>query len=189
MSSILYPAFSTNGRQMWFGSAVEAALLCDAVVAVGIEQRSLSVLLLLRFDNIADIEQLVVPGIERDDLVRIVAEHVRDDATLHRRDDLLALRRERHDAELDRVAAGLLVIGDVLFDRRILFRDKALRPPHLSSGRRRVGDVGPRQGSGGDEPDGAEKYRTPGQIDHAHLPSPFMTRPNAGACWLCLPVV
>jgi hypothetical protein len=54
-------------------------LFCDVVVAVGIEQRGLGVLLLLCLDDVADIDQLVVPGVERSDLGRIVGEQIRDE--------------------------------------------------------------------------------------------------------------
>jgi hypothetical protein len=48
----------------------------------------------LGINDIGDIEQLVVPGIERNDFARIAGEHIRDDAALDRRDDFLALWRE-----------------------------------------------------------------------------------------------
>ena len=70
-------------------------------------------------------------AIQRNDFGRIVLEQVRDYAAGDRRDDLLTLRRERDNAVVDRVAAGLLVIGDDLLERFILLLDEALRPPHL----------------------------------------------------------
>src|SRR5438552_3881055 len=76
---------------------VIAALLLDIVVATDREQRSLGELLPLRLDNVADIDQLVVPGVQRNDLGRSVLEDVGDDAAGHRRDDLLTHRRVGRD--------------------------------------------------------------------------------------------
>jgi hypothetical protein len=98
----------------------------------------------LRVHDIGHIDELVLPREERNDLSRVVGEQIRDDAALHRGDDLLALRGERHDLQVDRVAASLLVIGDDLFDRHILFLREALRPPHLRGRGRRIGDIGAR---------------------------------------------
>jgi hypothetical protein len=50
---------STNGIR----HTVIAALLLDVVVAVNREQRGIGVFLLLRLDDVADINQLVIPGI------------------------------------------------------------------------------------------------------------------------------
>src|SRR5206468_1105491 len=108
--------------------AVIAALLLDIVVAAGREQRRLGIFLPLRLDDVADVDQLVVPGVERNDLGRGVLEQVGDDAARHRRDDLLSHRRIGRDAVVDRVAAGLLVIGDDLFKRCILFLGEPLGP-------------------------------------------------------------
>ena len=111
----------------------------------------------MRRHDVAHVDQLVVPSVERDALARVVREQVRDDAALHRRDDLLALRRERRDAEVDLVAARLLVICDDLFEPHILFLDEALRPPNFRGRRRRVGDIGAPQGSGRHQADRAVK--------------------------------
>jgi hypothetical protein len=70
----------------------------------------------LGFDNIGQIDQLVVPGVQRNDLERVVGEHVGDDAALHRRDDLLAQRRKGRNGHVDRIAARLLIIGNNLLD-------------------------------------------------------------------------
>ena len=121
---------------------VIAALLLDVVVAVGREQRGLGVFLPLRLDDVAHVDQLVLPGVERNDLGRGVLEQVGDNAAGHRRDDLLAHRRIGDDAVVDRVAAGLLVIGNDLLERNILFLRETLNPPHRRGRRRCVGDVG-----------------------------------------------
>jgi len=75
-------------------------------------------------------------------------------------DRLLAQRRERDDAVLDLVAARLLVIGEDFFEGDILLFGEALHPPQLRGRRRRVGDMGPRQGAGGGEAERTVKQRT-----------------------------
>src|SRR5207248_2454773 len=114
--------------------AVEAALLRHAVVAVGRIQRGFAVLGFLRLHNIADVDQLVVPGVQRDDLARVVGEHVRHYAGLYRRDDLLAQRGIGGNRELDRVAACLLIVGDDLLDGNVFFFGEALGPPDRRGG-------------------------------------------------------
>src|SRR5205814_6621825 len=94
------------------GHAIIAALLFSLVVAIAVEQRGVDELALLQLDNIVDIDQFVVPGIERDDLARVVGKEIRDGTGLHRCHDLLPLWRKGRDAELDLVAACLFVIGD-----------------------------------------------------------------------------
>jgi hypothetical protein len=121
---------------------VNAALLLDIVVAADREQRGLGVFLPLRLDDVADVDQLVLPGVERNDLGRVVLEQVGDEAAGHRRDDLLPQRRIGHDAVVDRVAAGLLVFGDDLLERDVLFLGGALGPPQGRGRGRCVGDVG-----------------------------------------------
>jgi hypothetical protein len=106
----------------------------------------------LRVDNVRHVDKLVIPGKQRNDFARIVLEQIRNLAACHRRNDFLALRGEGNDAVVDRVAAGLLIIGDDLFECGILFLDEALRPPDGRGRSRRVGDVGPHQGSSGCEP-------------------------------------
>src|SRR5712691_6199741 len=108
---------------------VKAALFFDAVVAIDREQRGPGILRLLGLDDVADIDQLVAPGLQRNDFGRRVLVEVRDDAAGYRRDDLLAQRRIGRDAVVDRVAAGFLVFGDDLFERDILFLGEALDPP------------------------------------------------------------
>jgi len=109
--------------------AIKAALFRNAVIAAHVDQRGLAKLLALRRYDVADIDQLVVPSMQGDEFGWLVDVSVGKDAALQRRDDLLAQRRERNNAELDLVAAGLPVIGDDLFDCHILFLDEALRPP------------------------------------------------------------
>ena len=119
------------------------ALLLDIVVAADREQRGLGVFLLLRLDDVADVDQLVLPSVQRNDLSGVVLEQIRDEAAGHRRDDLLAQRRIGHDTVVDRIAADLLVIGDDLFDRDVLFFGGALGPPHGRGRRLGVGDEFP----------------------------------------------
>src|SRR5205085_4728100 len=123
------------------GYAIETALLFDAVVAIDSEQRGLGELRFLCLDDIADIDQLVGPGIQRDDLARGILEYVRDDAALDRRDDLLPHRGIGRDAVVDRVAARLLVVLDELLEGDILLLGEALDPPNLSRLGGRISDV------------------------------------------------
>jgi hypothetical protein len=83
-----------------------------------------------------------LPGVERNDLGRGVLEQVGDAAAGHRRDDLLAHRRIGDNAVVDRVAAGLLVVGNDLLERNILLLRETLNPPHGRGRDRCVGDVG-----------------------------------------------
>jgi len=136
---------------------VIAASLLDIVVAVDREQRGLGVFLPLRLDDVAHVDQLVLPRVEGDNFGRGVLEQVGDDAAGHRRDDLLAHRRIGHDAVVDRVAARPFVIGDELFERDILFLGEPLGPPHRCGHRRRLGDVGPRENSSPAQRKGAAK--------------------------------
>ncbi len=163
-------------------NAVQTALFLNAIVAIDVEQRGFGVLLALGRHDVGHIDQLVVPGEQSDDLGRVVGEKIRDDAAGHRRDDLLALRRERRDVELDLVAAGLLVIRDNLFERRILFLDKALRPPDLRGRRCCVGYIRPPQGSGAHQAHRAVKQRTPRQMPHFRL-SPCSGRERCAAAF------
>jgi hypothetical protein len=93
----------------------------------------------LRFDNVGYVDELVVPGIERNDFPRIVLKQIRDLAAGYRRNDFLTLRREGNNAVVDFVATGLLVIGDDLLEGRVLFLDETLRPPDRRSRSCRVG--------------------------------------------------
>ena len=84
----------------------------------------------LRLDDIAHIDELVVPSVQRSDLWRSVLEQVGDLAGGHSRHDLLPQRRIRGDGRLDLIAARLLVIGNELLERDILFMGEALDPPN-----------------------------------------------------------
>ena len=137
--------------------AVIGALFGFAVVAEGVEQRGFGEERLLRLHHIADIDQFIVPGMQRNDLGRVVDHDIRHDAGLHRRDDLLPLRRERRDAEVDLVAAGLFIIGGDLLDRGVLFRHEALRPPYFRCLRLRVGDIRAGERTGSDQRCGRAK--------------------------------
>jgi hypothetical protein len=106
-----------------------------------------------RFDDVADIDELVGPGVQRQKLKVGQLHDIRYDAAGNRRDCLLAHRREGDDAVLDLVTARFLVVGEQLFEGNILLLGKALNPPQLRGRRRRVGDMRPRQGTGGREPE------------------------------------
>ena len=151
--------------------AVKAAFLLDIVVAAGREQRGFGEFLLLSFDDVADVDQLVLIGVERDDLSRRVLEQIGDDAARHRRDNLLAYRRVGDDGVVDRVAAGLLVIGDEFFERNILLFGETLDPPGGSGFGCGLSNVWPRQRGGRSGGSRATQQRTSGQIDHAGVPS------------------
>ena len=111
-------------------SKVEGALLRGAVVEGGVQQRGLAELGLVRLHDVAHVHQLVVPGVLRQDRCRCVMENqVRDLPAGDRGYRLLVQRLERHDAEVDLVAGGLLVVGDRLAERRVLLRDEALYLP------------------------------------------------------------
>ena len=131
---------------------VIAALLFDAVVAIGGEQSGLGIFLFLGFDDIGHIDQLAGPGLQRDQLGRAALVQIGHDPTRHRRNDLLAHRRVGDDRVVDRVAARLLVIGDDFLKSDVFFVGEALDPPQgrgLGGG---VGDIGPRKASGGHQP-------------------------------------
>ena len=109
----------------------------------------------LRFlwlDHVADVEELVVPDVERGKPEVGDLHDIRNDAAGDRRHLLLSQRRVRHDREVDRVAARLFVIGDRRFERDVLLRREALVPPHLGGSGNRVGDIRPRQCAGRGEP-------------------------------------
>ena len=113
------------------------------------------------YDDIAYIDQFVVPGEQRDDLEGVVLEQVRHGAAGHRRDDLLALWRIRDDAVVDRVAAGLLVVGDDLLERDVFFLGEALDPPDSRGRRLCAGDIRPRQSSDRSQTHRDTKQRSP----------------------------
>src|SRR6516164_6183835 len=123
----------------------------------------------MRFDHVADIEELVVPDIQPGEPQVENLHDVRHDATGHRRDRLLAHRRERDQALVDLIAASLLVIGDHRAKGGVLLGNEALVPPHLGRRGRRVGDMGPCQRASGGKPYGTAKYRAPRQHGHLRL--------------------
>src|SRR6202030_759212 len=150
-----------------------AALFRDAVVQKAGFDSDWGKIFLLGFDDVADIEELVFPRFQRGELKIDSLQDIRHDAALERRDRLLPQWRERDDAQIDLVAACLLVIGDHLFESGILLFRKALRPPNFGSRSSRVGDIGRTKCAGRSEPDRAPEHRTPGQDRHARLPSLF----------------
>src|SRR2546430_16815421 len=79
------------------------------------------------------------------------------------------MRSEGDDAQLDLIAARLLVVGDGLAQRHILVLDEALREPHGRGGRRRPGDMGCRKGASCGESQGSMQHRTPGEVGHSRL--------------------
>ena len=168
--------------------AVECALLGRVVVAVGGAQRRVDVLRFLGLDDVADVDELVGPCVQRQKGEIGVFHDVRDDAAGYGRDFLLAQRRERNDAVLDLIAAGFLVVGHQLFEGDILFLSETLGPPDLCGRRRRVGDMRPRQSTGGGKPERAAQHRAPGKDRHTRLPSPFLAAdPKRTRLGCCLP--
>ena len=130
----------------------------------------------LGFDDVGDFDNLVVPGILRNDdlVVDVVGDQIGDIAAGDRRDDLLHQRRKRDEAVVDRVAARLLVIGDDFAKRRILLGDKALGPPHRRGAGGGIGDIGSRQRPGRGNGKRAAQHRTPGRNVHLRLPSSLL---------------
>src|SRR5215831_20261615 len=63
------------------GYRIIAAPFLDAVVAVAAEQRGLGVFRFLRLDDIGGVDQLVVPGIERENFDRVVREQNKSGTT------------------------------------------------------------------------------------------------------------
>ena len=148
---------------------VVAALFGDAVVVVAGVDRDRDEIFFLRLDDVADIEELVVPGVQRGKFEVGGFDNVRHRAALDRRDRLLAQRRKRDDAELDLVAARLLIIGDDPVERGVFLLGETLRPPHLGGGRGRVGDVWPRQSAERTERKRTAQQRTPSKARHLGL--------------------
>jgi hypothetical protein len=167
-------------RILSVGYAIKAAPFFDAVVAIGGKQSGLGVFLSLGLDDVGHIDQLAVPGVQRNELGRGVLVKVRNNTAGHRGHDLLTQGRKRHDAVVDFVAAGFLVIGNHLLERCILFGHKALDPPHFGRRSRCIRDVRPRQGSGSGDPERVAKHRTPSQTLHASFPSPITPHIGTG---------
>src|SRR5215469_8118506 len=136
------------------------ALIRYAVIEKAGIDRELEKILFLRLNDVAHIEQLVVPGLQRRKLEVGNFHHIRDDTAGHRRDCLLAQWRERNEAVIDLVAASLLVFLDHRFEGGILLFGKTLGEPNLRGRGRAVGDMGPRYGSGGNKPKRTVKHRT-----------------------------
>ena len=76
----------------------------------------------------------------------------------------LTQRHERDDAEVDRVAAGLLVIRDELAQRHVLALNKALAKPCRCRRGRGVGDIGARQRSRRDKARRTTQHRPPAKL-------------------------
>src|SRR5262249_30652875 len=85
------------------------------------------------------------------------------------RDDLLTLRRKGDNAQVDLVAARLLIVGDDLLQCHILVLHEALRPPHGRGRRRRIGDIGTRDTSSRGKSQGTAEERTSSEISHDRL--------------------
>src|SRR5271170_5906754 len=115
------------------------------------KKSDLAVFRFLSFYNVTDIYELVLPGVQRGKHIIGILHQLRNDAAGDRRDFLLTQRNKRDNAEVDRVAAGLLVIGDELVQRHVLARNKALGEPRRCGGGLRVGDMRVRQRSRGEE--------------------------------------
>src|SRR5262249_48779323 len=160
---------------------VEAALFGDVVVVLRREQRGRMVVGFLRLHDVGRVGEPVVPGILRNDRVGSggMGEQVRHVAAGERRDDLLHQGPERNDAEVDDVAARLLVGGDHAFQGVVLLPDEALAPPDVRGLGRGVGNVGPADGSRRGERDGPADDRTPAKSLHAAAPWCF-PRPRVG---------
>src|SRR5271166_4381807 len=73
------------------------------------------------------------------------------------------------DAVVDRVAARLLVIGDDLLERDILFFGEPLCPPYRRRRGRGVGDIRAPEYPGRSQRQRAAKHRTPVQLAHPRL--------------------
>ncbi len=99
---------------------------------------------LLGVDDVPQLDQLVVPGVLRHH--RLLGDVVHHDvgriAAGQPRDDLLHRRPERDQAELDLVAARLLVGRHQVLEGFVLFLDEALDPQVGCRLGLRIGDVG-----------------------------------------------
>ncbi len=108
-------------------------------------------MLLPGLDHVAEINKLVVPGIQGSKREVGDLHQIRDDAARDGRDFLLAQRRVGNEAVVDFVATRLFVTGGHAAKSGIFLGDEALGKPYLHSGGRRFGDVRPRQGAGRSE--------------------------------------
>src|SRR5271169_1045388 len=124
---------------------------------------------LLGFDDVANIDELVVPGGQRGKLAVVDLNYVRDDAARDRRDCLPAKRGKRNNAVINYITARLLVFGDHLLEGGIFLFGKALLPPHLGGRGRGVRNQWSRQCPGRAKGEGAAKQRTPRQNVHPRL--------------------
>src|SRR6202011_4741437 len=116
----------------------------DVVVILGGQKRRGMEVRLLSFHHVGHIDELVVPGVLRDDRhgTGEVLHDIRHVAAGQRRDDLLHHRPERNDAYLEGVPARLLVLGDEVLEGGVFLGDETLGPPYVGGLGRRTGNVG-----------------------------------------------
>ena len=184
-SDSLKPALVTRSPQIWNGERrlldrrkIEGALLRGAVVERGVQQRGLAEPGLVLLHDVAHVHQLIVPGVLRQYRCRRVVENqVRDLAAGDRGYRLLVQRLERHDAEVDLVAAGLLVVGNRLAESGVLLGDETLYLPDCRGRRRRIRDIGTCQGPCCRQTQRSTNYRTPAHVVHGRSPS-LMSGPD-----------
>ena len=125
---------------------IESAALLNLVVIGRCEQRGFAQSRPVGFDDIADIDKLIVPGMLRQDRFRRAMENqIRHVAACQRGDRLLVQCRERHDTEFDLVAGELLVVRDGFAEGDVLLLDEALPGPNDGGCSRGVGKIGARQ--------------------------------------------
>src|SRR5215471_14300402 len=91
---------------------VLAALFRVVVIEIAGIYRDRGESLFLSIDDVADVDELVVPGIQRSKMAVGDLHDVWDDAAGDRGNLLLAERREGNDAQIDLVAARLLIVSD-----------------------------------------------------------------------------
>ena len=120
-------------------------------------------------NDVADIDQLVVPRVLRNDGLWCIHENqIGDVPAGQRRDRLLVLRLERHDAVFERIAARLHVVRGQLPEGVVLCLHEPLVDP---DGRRRSGGIGNvrfTQRGGGSESKGPAQHRSPAMLVHSH---------------------
>jgi len=88
-----------------------------------------------------------------------------------RRDDLLPFRREGGNAQLDLVAARLLVVGDGFAQATSSSWTKPCAN-HTLAVVAAAGQYGRREGASRGESQGSSKHRTPGEIGHGRISLP-----------------